>query len=124
MFGTSVKLAASSWDSRPFRFASVTIFRTAASRTFTVEGDRSSIEVRYSIRSARVRGRLAAKAKSRSRPFAYARRECVEVTASRTICRNWSCAGVSAGNSGAPEDVSPLQISISAVSVTRTFYLR
>ena len=124
MFGTSVKLAASSCDSRPFRFASVTIFRTAASRTFTVEGARSSIEVRYSIRSARVRGRLAAKAKSRSRPFAYALRECVEVTESSTICLSWSCAAVSAGNSGAAEDASALQTSISAVSVTRRFYLR
>jgi hypothetical protein len=46
------------------------------------------------------------------------------VTESRTICRSWSWAGVSAGESGAAEDASALQTSISVVSVTITVYLR
>ena len=59
IFGMSVRLAASSWPIMPFRWASVTIFRTAESRTFIVDGDKDSIPAFHSMRSDRERGRLA-----------------------------------------------------------------
>jgi hypothetical protein len=43
----------------PLRLVSVSIFRTAESRTLMVEGDRDSIPAFHSIRRARERGRLA-----------------------------------------------------------------
>jgi len=68
--GVSVRLAASSADSIPFLRASETILRMAESRTLMVEADKLSSEARYSIRSSRVRGRTAEKAKRSSRALA------------------------------------------------------
>jgi hypothetical protein len=62
MLGMSVRLAASSNPIMLFRLASPTIFRTAESRTLTVEGERASMPARHSISSARERGRLTQKA--------------------------------------------------------------
>ena len=63
-------VAASSAESIPFFRASVTSFRTAAKRTFTVKGARVSMEARYSMKRARVSCRSAAKANSRSSALA------------------------------------------------------
>ena len=70
MLGISVRLAASSAPSIPFLRASETILRTAESRTLTVEGESASMVARYSIRTARLRGRPAEKANRSSRAFA------------------------------------------------------
>jgi len=70
MLGTSVRFAASSAPSIPFFRASETIFRTAESRTLTVDEESSSMVARYSIRSARVRGRPAENANRSSRALA------------------------------------------------------
>ena len=56
MFATSERLAASSTPIMPFRRASATSFRTAETRTLTVNGDKASIDARYSMNSARVNG--------------------------------------------------------------------
>jgi hypothetical protein len=58
----SVRPAASSDPIMPLRRASPTIFRTAESRTFTVEGESDSMPARNSISSARERGWPAQKA--------------------------------------------------------------
>ena len=54
---------------RPFRRASATSLRTAESRTLTVEGESTSIDARYSMKSAGVSGRPSARAKRSSRAF-------------------------------------------------------
>ncbi|MCU1314238.1 MAG: hypothetical protein JWM54_1995 [Acidobacteriaceae bacterium] len=58
----SVRLAASSEPIMFFRLASLTIFRAAERRTFTVEGERASMSAHHSISSARERGRRPQKA--------------------------------------------------------------
>jgi hypothetical protein len=60
--GMSVRPAASSDPIIPLRRASPTSFRTAESRTFTVEGERASMPARHSISRARERGWPAQKA--------------------------------------------------------------
>jgi hypothetical protein len=70
IFGMSVRLAASSDPIMPARLASPTIFRTAESRTFIVDGDRDSMPARHSINKDWERGRLAQKANRSSSALA------------------------------------------------------
>lgn len=66
----SVRCPASSAENIPFLWASRTTLRMADSRTLMVEAARLSMDARYSMRSARVSGRPAEKAKRSSKAFA------------------------------------------------------
>src|SRR5260370_36807144 len=70
---TSVRLAASSDPIMLFRLASPTIFRTAESRTFIVEGESASMPTRHSINKDREGGRLGQKTSRSASAFATRR---------------------------------------------------